>query len=102
PCRTRFLDRWASDLDRSRHRAQRDLVLSAATLATAGVEASARAGDEDVVQMVEDELRTFPATEVLYVGAEGESGPARALDERLLVPFRRLAARRQAELAAAR
>ncbi|HYC81609.1 MAG TPA: hypothetical protein VEB65_07465 [Solirubrobacterales bacterium] len=91
PCRTRFLDRWASDLDRSRHRAQRDLVLSAAALAAAGVEASARAGDEDVVQMVEDELRTFPATEVLYVGA-ADGATARALDERLLVPFRRLAA----------
>jgi hypothetical protein len=91
PCRARFLDRWASDLDRSRHRAQRDLVLSAAALAAAGVEASARAGDEDVVQMVEDELRTFPATEVLYVGAEGGGGPAQALDERLLVPMRVLA-----------
>ena len=92
PCRTRFLDRWASDLDRSRHRAQRDLVLSAAALAAAGVEASARAGDEDVVQLVEDELRTFRATEVLYVGA-AEDAAARALDERLLVPFRTLAPR---------
>jgi len=90
PCRAGFLDRWASDLDRSRHRAQRELVLSAAALATAGVEASAKAGDEDVVQMVEDELRTFPATEVLYVGG-GEEATAQALDERLLVPFRRLA-----------
>jgi hypothetical protein len=96
PCRAGFLDRWASDLDRSRHRAQRDLVLSAAALAAAGVEASARAGDEDAVQMVEDELRTFPATEVLYVGAEREGGSARALDERLLVPFRTLAATQMA------
>ena len=94
PCRAGFLDRWASDLDRSRHRAQRDLVLSAAALAAAGVEASAKAGDEDVVQMVEDELRTFPATEVLYVGA-ADDRTARALDERLLVPLRCLAAARQ-------
>jgi hypothetical protein len=97
PCRAGFLDRWASDLDRSRHRAQRDLVLSAAALAAAGIEASARTGDENVVQMVEDELRTFPATEVLFVGAEHENGTARALDERLLVPFRLLAAARKRE-----
>lgn len=94
PCRIGFLDRWACDVSRSREAAQRDLVLSAAALAAAGVEASARAGDEDLVQMVEDELRTFPATEVLYVGDEGgaERGAPRALDERLLVPFRFLGA----------
>jgi hypothetical protein len=90
PCRAGFLDRWASDVSRARAAAQRDLVLSAAALAAAGVEASARAGDEDLVQMVEDELRTFPATEVLYLGGEGggERDASRALDERLLVPFR--------------
>jgi hypothetical protein len=92
PCRTGFLDRWASDLGRAREGAQRDLVLSAAALAAAGVEASARAGDEDVVQMVEDELRTFPATEVVHVGGSDRAGDeaGRSLDERLLVPFRRL------------
>jgi hypothetical protein len=92
PCRAGFLDRWASDVSRAREGAQRNLVLSAAALATAGVEASARAGDEDVVQMVEDELRTFPATEVVYLGAGDRAGDQaeRALDERLLVPFRRL------------
>ncbi|HEY2716325.1 MAG TPA: hypothetical protein VGI73_08910 [Solirubrobacterales bacterium] len=94
PCRASFLDRWASDVRRAREAAQRDLVLSAAALAAAGVEASARPGDEDLVQMVEDELRTFPATEVLYVGSEagrGEEAP-QALDRRLLVPFRVLGA----------
>lgn len=50
--------------------------------------------------MVEDELRTFPATEVLYVGARDESGPARALDERLLVPFRFFAAPAASEVIA--
>lgn len=95
PCRAGFLDRWACDVSHAREAAQRDLVLSAAALAAAGVQASARAGDEDLVQMVEDELRTFPATEVLYVGGGaggGERGAPRALDERLLVPFRFLGA----------
>ncbi|HEY1853601.1 MAG TPA: hypothetical protein VGG40_03360 [Solirubrobacterales bacterium] len=92
PCRAGFLDRWACDVAGARDEAQRDLVLSAAALAAAGVVADARAGDEDLVQMVEDELRTFPATEVLCVGAAGSeaSSEARELDDRLLVPFRLL------------
>jgi hypothetical protein len=104
PCRARFLDRWACDVGPARAGAQRDLVLSAAALAAAGVEASARAGDEDLVQIVEDELRTFPATEVLYVGAPGgaDSGAPSELDERLLAPFRFMdAATAPAEPAAA-
>lgn len=92
PCRSRFLDRWACDLDAGRHRAQRALVLSAATLAKAGVHATARVGDEDLVQMTEDVLRTYPATEVLLVGG-GEEDPrgeeaALALGARLRVPLR--------------
>ena len=92
PCRSRFLDRWACDLDAGRHRAQRALVLSAATLAKAGVHATARVGDEDLVQMTEDVLRTYPATEVLLVGG-GEQDPrgeeaAMALGTRLRVPLR--------------
>jgi hypothetical protein len=65
--RHRFLDRWASDSDPAHDQAQRYLVLSAASLAKAGVATTARVGDEDMVQAVEDELRTFPATEVILV-----------------------------------
>ncbi len=65
--RHRFLDRWASDSDPAHDLAQRCLVLSAASLAKAGVATAARVGDEDMVQAVEDELRTFPATEVVLV-----------------------------------
>lgn len=65
--RHRFLDRWASDSDPAHDQAQRCLVLSAASLAKAGVATAARVGDEDMVQAVEDELRTFPATEVILV-----------------------------------
>ncbi len=95
PCRSRFLDRWACDLDAGRHRAQRALVLSAATLAKAGVHATARVGDEDLVQMTEDVLRTYPATEVILVsGARGADArgerAAESLEARLRTPFRRV------------
>ncbi|HET9163366.1 MAG TPA: hypothetical protein VFN89_07995 [Solirubrobacterales bacterium] len=103
PCRNRFLDRWACDLDAGRHRAQRALVLSAAMLAKAGVKASARVGDEDPVQMTEDVLRTFPATEVILVSgprtdAERGERDAEALETRLRVPFRRIPVDVSAEL----
>jgi len=95
PSRHRFLDRWMSDAGPGRERAQRRLVLSLASLAKAGIEASARIGDEDMVQAAEDELRSFPATEVVLVtGARGRdaAGDAAAadLESRLEVPFRRL------------
>ena len=67
PARIRFLDRWASDVEPAREAAQKNLVATVAALAKAGVEAEARVGDEDVVQAVEDQLQTFPATEVVLV-----------------------------------
>jgi hypothetical protein len=98
PSEHRFFDRWASDCGPGRERAQRSLVLSAAYLAKAGVPASARVGDEDLVQSAEDTLRSFPATEVLVVTSDGESGAREAavsdLQARLQVPCRRLRAGR--------
>jgi hypothetical protein len=76
PSRHRFLDRWASDLDAGRFAAQESLVLAVASLAALGLRASAHVGDEDVVQTVEDELQTFPATDVFLVGAAGNDGSA--------------------------
>lgn len=93
PCRQRFLDRWTSDVGPGRHRAQRNLVHAVATLATAGIEASARVGDENLVQAVEDELRSFPATEVvLFSEGRGEQAQtaAQALIDRLQVPLHQL------------
>jgi hypothetical protein len=95
PSRHRFLDRWMSDLEPGRERAQRRLVLSLASLAKAGVEAGARVGDEDAVQTAEDELRSFPATEVVLVtGAPGRDAVGDAatadLESRLEAPLRRL------------
>lgn len=95
PARIGFLDRWASDLERARRDAQRRLVVSVASLAKAGVAAEARVGDEDLVQAVEDQLGSFPATEVILVtggAAEDPAGEEAAgeLASRLRAEFRRI------------
>ncbi|MGN6201783.1 MAG: hypothetical protein ACTHNY_05205 [Solirubrobacterales bacterium] len=92
PAHNRFLDRWACDVGPGRDRAQRSLVLSLASLARAGVAASAKIGDEDIVQTIADQLRTYPATEVFLVtglDAEGEAA-AEQLRWRLHAPFHHL------------
>lgn len=76
PVRIGFLDRWASDLEPARRAAQQSLVLTVAALAKAGIAAEARVGDEDLVQAVEDQLRSFSAGEVVLVTGEPESDPA--------------------------
>lgn len=93
PARIGFLDRWASDVEGAREDAQRRLVISVASLAAAGVEAEARVGDEDIVQAIEDQLGSFPATEVVLVsrGAEADPNAAEAAEElrqRLRAEFR--------------
>ena len=93
PARIGFLDRWASDVEGARRDAQRRLVISVASLAAAGIEAEARVGDEDVVQAVEDQLGSFPASEVIFVSAggpddRGAAEAARELQTRLRTDFR--------------
>jgi len=91
PARIGFLDRWASDVEGARHRAQQRLVATVAALAKAGVAAEARVGDENLVQAVEDQLRSYPATAVVLVSDEAEAveaGDAAAeLRSRLRVEF---------------
>ncbi len=89
PARIGFMDRWASDVEGARHRAQQRLVVTLAALAKAGVTAEARVGDEDVVQAVEDQLQSYPATEVVLVSGEAEdAGEAAAeLRSRLRADF---------------
>jgi hypothetical protein len=94
PARIGFLDRWTSDVESSRQEAQRNLVVTVAALAKAGIVAEARVGDEDVVQAVEDQLQSFPATEVVLIG-DGEPGDADdaaagELESRLRAEFRRV------------
>lgn len=95
PARIGFLDRWASDVEGARRRAQQSLVLTVASLAKAGVAAEARVGDEDLVQAVEDQLGSFPATEVILATGGDEEDPdgaaaAAELSNRLRAGFRRL------------
>jgi hypothetical protein len=96
PARIGFLDRWASDLEAARGEAQRNLVITVASLAKAGVAAQARVGDEDLVQAVEDALRNFPATDVVLVTAGEDEDPGAAeaageLKSRLRARFQLLA-----------
>jgi hypothetical protein len=95
PASTGFLARWASDTRRSRTEAQRKLVIAVAALGRAHVEAGARVGDEDIVQAVEDQLRSFPATMIVLATGTADSDPegetaARELEARLDQPFRRV------------
>ena len=89
PARIGFLDRWASDVEDARHRAQQRLVMIVAALAKAGVAAEARVGDEDIVQAVEDQLQSYPATEVVMVSGEGDDAEEAAgeLRSRLRAEF---------------
>jgi hypothetical protein len=82
PARIGFLDRWASDVETARHRAQQHLVATVAALAKAGIAAEARVGDEDIVQATEDQLRSYPATEVVLVSGEVEDGDEAAAELR--------------------
>jgi hypothetical protein len=92
PARIRFLDRWASDVEPARRAAQANLVATVAALAKAGIEAEARVGDEDLVQAVQDQLHTFPATDVVLVSAAGDGEEDDAavgeLERRLRPEFR--------------
>jgi hypothetical protein len=87
------LAHWADDLRSAREEAQRRLVLSLGSLATAGVEARGSVGDADPVQAVEDTLREFAADEAIIVAqpVEGKGPGARTLAElraRLDLPLR--------------
>jgi anthranilate phosphoribosyltransferase len=95
PARIGFLDRWSSDFRRASQRAQRRLVVSLASLAKADVAANATIGDENLVQAVDDTLRSFPATEVILVTGDQESDAAgnaavAELESRLRADFQHL------------
>jgi hypothetical protein len=93
PASIGFLDRWASDVEGARRRAQESLVASVAALTKAGIEAEARVGDEDLVQAVEDQLRSYPADEVILVTTgddDRDKAAAAELASRLQPRFRHL------------
>jgi hypothetical protein len=95
PLRNRFIDRWTSDSGPALELAQRTLVVSLASLAKAGIAATAKVGEEGLVQAVEDQLRSYPATAVTVVS----DNPGRKviaavheLESRLRTPFNHLVA----------
>ena len=95
PARLGFLDRWASALEGARAEAPGRLVIAVASLAKAGIAAEARVGDENLLQAIEDQLQSFPATEVVLVtGRPGDDdeGEAAAVElaSRLRVELRRI------------
>ncbi len=62
---------WLSDVDAARFDAQRRLAISLGSLATAELSGRGQVGDSDLVQAVEDSLRTFGAQEVTFVTEPG-------------------------------
>jgi hypothetical protein len=87
PCRSSFIERWTSDLEPGRQRAQADLKQGAALLANLGLTTSTRVGDEDEVQMTEDTLRGFSATELILVDDKTSGRTSGELQARLPIPF---------------
>ena len=71
-----------------------------------GVKAEARVGDEDVVQAVEDQLQTFPATEVVLVSetetVDDDRAASAELGRRLDAEFHHLVLDREGDVAARR
>jgi hypothetical protein len=76
------LERWLSAEDDARAEGQRRLAHSAGALVAAGLPVSGSLGDPDPAQALEDELRDYPADEVLVL-AEGDDDPLAALRGRL-------------------
>jgi hypothetical protein len=68
------LAHWASDLREARLAAQDRLAVTLAGLAAAGLEARGQVGDTEPIQAIEDELRSYPAQEVLLGTSPGEEG----------------------------
>lgn len=85
------LAHWVSDLRQARLGAQERLAVSLASLAAAGFEARGKVGDTDPVQALEDELRSYPAHEVLFATPAERGGEVvEEVRRRLDRPVRRL------------
>ena len=89
PVASRRLDRWLSAEDEARHDAEAQLARSAGALVAAGLPVSGSVGDPNPTQALEDELRDFPADEVILLTAGGED-PLAKLESRLGLPLRRV------------
>jgi hypothetical protein len=91
PVPSHRLDRWLSAEDDARHEAEARLARSAGALVAAGLPVSGSVGDPDPAQAMEDELRDFPADEVVLLTANGKD-PLAKVESRLGLPLRRVSA----------
>jgi hypothetical protein len=91
PVPSHRLDRWMSAEDDARHEAEARLARSAGALVAAGLPVSGSVGDHDPAQALEDELRDFPADEVVLLIANGRD-PLAKVERRLSLPLRRVSA----------
>lgn len=90
PVRPRPIDRWLSAEDRARGDAERRLAHSAGALVAAGLPVSGSVGDSDAGQALEDELRAYPADEVIVLAAAGEPELLGDAGRRLALPLERV------------
>jgi hypothetical protein len=83
------LERWLSAEDEARAEGQRRLAHSAGALVAAGLPVSGSLGDPDPAQALEDELRDYPADEVLLL-TDGNDDPLAEIRGRLALPLTRV------------
>jgi hypothetical protein len=91
PVPSHRLDRWLSAEDDARHEAEARLARSAGVLVAAGLPVSGSVGDHDPAQALEDELRGYPADEVVLL-SDGKRDPLGKVERRLGLPLRRVGA----------
>jgi nucleotide-binding universal stress UspA family protein len=91
PVPSHRLDRWLSAEDEARREAEAQLARSAGALVAAGLPVSGSVGDPDPAQALEDELRDFPADEVVLLTSNGKD-PLAKVESRLGLPLRRVSA----------
>jgi nucleotide-binding universal stress UspA family protein len=91
PVPSHRLDRWMSAEDKARREAEARLARGAGALVAAGLPVSGSVGDADPAQALEDELRDYPADEVVLLSA-GQKDPLAKVEQRLSLPLRRVSA----------
>ncbi len=91
PVPSHRLDRWLSAEDEARREAEAQLARSAGALVAAGLPVSGSVGDPDPAQALQDELRDFPADEVVLLTGNGKD-PLAKVERRLGLPLRRVSA----------
>jgi hypothetical protein len=90
PLRSRRIDRWLSAEDDARAAAERRLAHAAGSMVAAGLPVSGSVGDSDVRQALEDELRSYPADEVILLTGLSDAESLGEAEGRLGLPLRRV------------